>query len=66
MRSLTEVVTDGVLTHKMCCVCFAMTPLCDLWTDAEGERWDLCSQDCADKSLGPENEPVSDFDVREA
>lgn len=45
---LTEVRdTQGKLTHQMCCVCFSYTLLADLWRDAEGEPWDLCSEECA-------------------
>jgi hypothetical protein len=38
---------SGHLTHKMCCVCFTMTPVEDLWVDDSGQRWDLCSEECA-------------------
>jgi len=31
--------TDG---RVMCCECFEYTPRDQLWTDDDGETWDLC------------------------
>lgn len=38
---------DGVLTHKLCPVCFNMTHVDNLFVDADGQKWDLCSEECA-------------------
>lgn len=38
---------DGRLIAKLCPICFSMTPVADLWQDAEGQTWDLCSEACA-------------------
>lgn len=44
IRRLTEFHdAEGVLTHQMCCLCVEFIAVEDLWTDAEGQRWDLCS-----------------------
>jgi hypothetical protein len=45
---LSEVRDDqGNLTHKMCCICFEMTSVEDLWVDPMGVKWDICSAECA-------------------
>lgn len=35
---------------KMCCICFKMTPVEDLWVDSKGQKWDLCSDKCAEQA----------------
>lgn len=41
---------EGNLTHQMCCICFKITPIEDLWKDSEGYKWDLCSVECANRA----------------
>ena len=39
--------------HAMCCSCFACIPVEDLYTDENGEKWDLCWP-CIPSVLGPD------------
>jgi hypothetical protein len=56
IRRLDEIRDEtGQLTHKMCCICFEMVPLRDLWRDVEGQQWDLCSDVCAAKARGDDD-----------
>jgi len=36
---------DGTVTHRMCCYCFRMVPVVDLWRDADGKQWVTCGAD---------------------
>lgn len=33
----------------MCPVCFKGVPVSDLFVDSSGQKWDLCSKECAAK-----------------
>lgn len=47
---ITEIWDDETnrMTHKMCCVCFQMVAVENLWIDPETNlKWDLCSDACA-------------------
>lgn len=33
---------EGVLTHKMCCLCMNFIAVEDLWVCKHGEKWDSC------------------------
>lgn len=40
---------DGNLTHVMCCWCFHLVPVGDLYVDPDGCTWDRCGstpEDC--------------------
>lgn len=41
---------NGVQTKQMCCICFAMVPVGELWKDKTGQKWDLCSDECANQA----------------
>lgn len=57
---LDEVVQDGVLTHKMCCVCFEYIPVGELWQDENGQRWDVCRPCAKTEAMSKENEGVTE------
>lgn len=40
----------GDLAWVMCPVCFKGTPVTDLFVDSSGQKWDLCSKECAARS----------------
>jgi hypothetical protein len=40
--------TDG---RVMCCLCFDYTAPDALWTDAAGQKWDMC-QPCGEREAG--------------
>lgn len=51
VRRLSEVRDEAhTLIAKMCCICFKMTPVEDLWVDSKGQKWDLCSDKCAEQA----------------
>lgn len=34
--------SSGRVVAKMCCLCFEMIVLDDLYVDEHGDRWDMC------------------------
>jgi hypothetical protein len=50
-HSLSRILNDtGQVTHIMCCICFNVTPVSEVFVDHEGQKWDLCNSVCAAKA----------------
>lgn len=35
----------GVLTHKVCCICFEWVLVDNFYVDRWGQKWDMCKED---------------------